>query len=129
MSASNGFKYYAYILVYVDDILIIDKTPLNFMEMIKEKFTVKPESIIEPTSYLGADLSKEHFDDGSFAWLMGSANYVGKVVKNAKKALERDGFEFNKKLSGVRYSPTHHIVQNWTHQLFAMTNKLVFIRT
>ena len=105
MSASNGFKYYAYILVYVEDILIIDKTPLSFMEMIKGKFTVKPESIIEPTSYLGADLSKVHFEDRSFAWLMGSANYVGKVVKNVKKALERDGFEFNRKLSDIRYSP------------------------
>ena len=35
MSASNVFKYYAYILVYVDNILIIDKTLLSFMIMIK----------------------------------------------------------------------------------------------
>ena len=36
---------------------------------------------------------------------MGSANYVGKVVKNVKKALEQDRFEFNRKLSDIRYSP------------------------
>ena len=105
MSARNEFKYYAYILVYVDDILIIDKTPMKFMEMINEKFKVKPESIIEPNSYLGADLSKIHYQDGSYAWLMGSANYVEKVVKNVKKTLEKYGYEYNRKLSDINYSP------------------------
>ena len=95
MSARNRFKYYAYILVYVDDIIIIDKTPMIFMEMINEKFKLKPESIIEPNSYLGADLSKIHYDDGSYAWLMGSTNYVDKVIKNIKKTLEKYGYEYN----------------------------------
>ena len=85
MSARDGFKYYAYILVYVDTILIIDKTPMRFMDMINEKFKVKPDCIAEPTSYLGADLSKVQYQDGSYAWVMGLANYVDKVVKNVKK--------------------------------------------
>ena len=105
MSAKDGFKYYAYILVYVDDILIIDKTPMRFMDMINEKFKVKPDSIAEPTSYLGADLRKVQYQDGSYAWVMGSANYVDKVVKNVKKTLEKYGFEYNRKLSDVNYSP------------------------
>ena len=82
MSARDGFKYYAYILVYVDDILIIDKTPMKVMEMINEKFKVKPDSIAEPNSYLGAYLSKVQYQDGSNAWVMGLANYVDKVVNN-----------------------------------------------
>ena len=32
ISAPNGFKYYAYILVYVDEILIIDKKSTQFYE-------------------------------------------------------------------------------------------------
>ena len=73
--------------------------------MIKEKFTVKPESIVEPTLYLGADLNKVYFNDGSFAWSMGSSNYVEKVVKNIKKTLKHDGYEFNRKISDMQYSP------------------------
>lgn len=105
MSAQDGFQYYAYILVYVDDILIIDKNPGEFMEMIKDDFTLKPESIMEPTTYLGADLCKVHYEDGSHAWLMGSASYVEKVVKNVKKILNKHGFEYNRKLSDINYSP------------------------
>ena len=33
-TAKGGFKYYAYVLVYVDDFLIIDKQPAKFMEML-----------------------------------------------------------------------------------------------
>ena len=36
---------------------------------------------------------------------MGSATYVEKVVKNVKKALEADGYQYNWKLSDVNYSP------------------------
>ena len=49
MTADNDFKYYAYILVYVNDILIIEKVPKKFMEMINEKFKVKPDSIVKPS--------------------------------------------------------------------------------
>ena len=57
MSAPNGFKYYAYILVYVDNILIIDKNPHSFMEMIKEKSTVKSNSQPVKHRLLGWSLS------------------------------------------------------------------------
>ena len=36
---------YTYILVYVDDILILDKDPRKFMSMLMENNTVKPSSI------------------------------------------------------------------------------------
>ena len=96
---ASGFKYYSYILVYVDDLLIIDKVPKKFMSMIQESFTVKPSSIEEPKSYLGADINKAYYPDGSYAWTMGSETYVKKAVKNLKKKMEKDGLEFNKKLS------------------------------
>ena len=34
-TAPNGFKYYSYILVYVDDILIVDKSPRIFMKQLE----------------------------------------------------------------------------------------------
>ena len=96
---STGNKYYSYILVYVDDLLIIDKNPRKFMSQIQDTFTVKPDSIEEPKTYLGADINKVYYPDGSYAWTMGSESYVKKVVKNVKVKMLKDGLEFNKKLS------------------------------
>ena len=36
MITSKGVEYYAYILVYVDDILIIDKNPNRFMDLLED---------------------------------------------------------------------------------------------
>ena len=101
---STGFKYYSYILVYVDDLLIIDKAPNKYMTMVQESFTVKPSSIETPTSYLGADIGKVSYPDGSYAWTMGSYSYVKRAIKNLKKRMEKDGYEFNKKLSDPNIS-------------------------
>ena len=58
MTAIDGIAYYAYILVYVDDIVIIDKnTHEQFMDLLKENYTVKPSSVGEPKVYIGADIS------------------------------------------------------------------------
>jgi hypothetical protein len=103
--APNGAKYYSYILVYVDDILIVDKDPKRFMDMLEEKYTVKPSSIGEPKVYLGADISKAYYPDGSYAWIMSSDSYVKEAVKNVKKRMKEEGGEYNKKLSDVNYSP------------------------
>ena len=103
-TSESGTKYYSYILVYVDDLLIIDKQPEKFMEQIQGKFKVKPSSIEEPKSYLGADTSKANYPDGSFAWTMGSETYIKKAIKNLKKKLEEDGLGFNKRLSDTKIS-------------------------
>ena len=55
MTDVDGFECYSYILVYVDNILLIMKYPKDDMAQIQESFTVKTSSIKEPKSYLGAD--------------------------------------------------------------------------
>ena len=81
--------------------LIIDQDPKSFMEMVKTSFTVKPSSIEQPTSYLGADIAKltDSTTGKITSWTMGSANYCSKAIKNLKAKLKDEGFEFNKKLS------------------------------
>lgn len=101
---SNGNEYYAYILVYVDDLLIIDKEPQRFMTQIQADFTVKRESIGPPDMYLGADIKKVEEGDTSF-WTMSSRSYLDKAIKNLKTKLKESGLEFNKKLSDPTYSP------------------------
>ena len=94
-----------HVLVYVDDILIIDKNPERFMNLLKENYTVKPSSIGEPKVYLGTDISKAYYSDGSYAWTMGSQSYVKEAVRNVKKQLLLHHLKFNKKLSDIKYSP------------------------
>ena len=70
------------------------------MQIFKEEYTVKPESIGEPKVYLGAGISKALYPDGSYAWLMSSSNYVREALRNIKKDLN---LQFNKKLSDPNY--------------------------
>ena len=73
---ANGDTYYAYILVYVDDILVIDEHPDKYMAMLQDSYTVRKDTVKEPEQYLGADIGKTFFDDGTYAWTMGSASYI-----------------------------------------------------
>ena len=47
-TASDSFKYYTYILVYVDDIFIFYKDLGKYMAMIEENYTINLSSIIKP---------------------------------------------------------------------------------
>ena len=49
---------------------------------------VKPGSVDEPKTYLGAGISKAFYRDGSYALLMTSNNYVREALRNIKKDLK-----------------------------------------
>ena len=76
------------------------------MNLLKENYTVKPTSIREPKVYLGADILKAYYSDGSYAWTMGSQSYVKEAIRNVKKQLLLYNLRFNKNLSDVKYSLT-----------------------
>ena len=61
---SSGSKYYEYILVYVDDILMVDKDPYKHMYNLHDNYTVKPSIIGEAKLYLGADYNKVFYPGG-----------------------------------------------------------------
>ena len=48
----DGSIYYAYILVYVDDVLIVSDTPSQYMDQLKSEYYVKPSSISPPKLYI-----------------------------------------------------------------------------
>lgn len=52
---SNGRKYYAYLFVYTDDILVTDINPYRYMFMIVDSYPVKKNSIRHPKIYLESD--------------------------------------------------------------------------
>ena len=57
------------------------------MNLLKENYTVKPSSIGEPKVYLGADILKAYYSDGSYVWTMGSQSYAKEAVHNVMKQL------------------------------------------
>ena len=109
---NQGNKYYAYILVYVDDILVIDKDPRKYMLMLQSSFKVREDTIKEPDQYLGADIGKVYFDDNTFAYTSSSESYIKNAIKNIKARMNDDGFRFNPKLSSMEYSARNPFSSN-----------------
>jgi hypothetical protein len=69
----DGVKYWAYILIYVDDILCVHHDPGTSLAQIDKYFKMKPGSIMEPTFYLGAKLKKTAMPNSVVAWGMSSS--------------------------------------------------------
>ncbi len=88
---ANGFKYYEYILCYVDDVLSISDDPKKTMLGIQDQFKLKDDKIEEPENYLGAVLAKMTMSDGSECWTMSSEKYCKAAVTNVEEKLAKSG--------------------------------------
>ena len=56
------------------------------MNLLKENFTDKSSSKREHKVYLGADVSKVFYSDGSYVWTMGLQSHAKEAIHNVKKA-------------------------------------------
>ena len=91
----------------MDDILCCGMDPRRQLESIEQRFTLKDGMIEEPTLYLGADIGKHYFPDGTMAWSMSSTKYTAKAIAAVEQELgtERCGFKCLPK--GVKTSITN----------------------
>ena len=99
----NGFKYWEYILCYVDDILVISENPNDVMTELSKVYTFKKGSIKEPDQYLGAQVVKFHIEDSEnpdkVRWAFSSDEYVINAIKTVENSLAEAGLTFcNKNL-------------------------------
>jgi hypothetical protein len=83
----DGVLYWAYILIYVDNILCVHHDPGSPLAELDEYFKMKEGSIQVSTFYLGAKLKKTVLSNGMVAWGMSSRKYVPSAVQNVKKYL------------------------------------------
>ena len=83
----NGFKYWQYMLVYVDDILHISHDPSIDMKKINEIYRLK-EGVGPPDRYLGANVEKVQLQDGSIAWSMNCVDYLKGAIENVNNMLQ-----------------------------------------
>ena len=86
---SDGHKYYAYALCYVDDILIIHHDATFCLREIDKYFKMKPGSIGDPDFYLGAKIRPTRLPNGVIAWGMSSSKYVQAAVRNVKDYVDK----------------------------------------
>jgi hypothetical protein len=76
----DGVLYWAYILIYVDDIVCVHHDPGSLLAKLDEYFKMKEGSSQVPTFYLGAKLKKTVIPNGVVAWGMSSSKYVQSAV-------------------------------------------------
>jgi len=85
----NGFEYYEYVLVYVDDILVLSHKPKQTMDALGKLYRLKEDSIGVPTRYLGSTVKQWRFDDDKtkVRWAMSSEQYVEEAIRNVELEL------------------------------------------
>ena len=95
----NGFKYYSYILCYVDDIMVIHHEARPILDLIDKYMKLKESSVGDPDIYLGAKLRKMKMPNGVLAWGISPSKYVQEAVKNCEAYLKDnypDDYELTK---------------------------------
>jgi len=87
----DGFEYYEYILVYVDDILAISHQPRSIMETIRKQYHLKEEPA-PPKQYLGAVIKQWSIPGETRpVWSMNSMNYIKEALRNLEIELAKVG--------------------------------------
>jgi hypothetical protein len=77
------------------DTLAISEDPKAIMEFLKTKYTLKNNSVAEPTVYLGAKVSKHYIAESEEPdkphWSLSAEDYVKRAVKDVETELDKAG--------------------------------------
>ena len=83
----DSFKYYSYVLLYVDDCLCICHNAEQEPHKIDKFFKMKDGLIGDPDIYLGAKVKQMELPNGVKAWALSSSKYIQEAMQNCKKYL------------------------------------------
>jgi len=85
----DNYEYYEYVLVYVDDVLVLSHQGETIMKELEQYYRLK-DGYAKPTQYLGAAVKEWTFPDDATkpCWALSSEHYVKEAVKNIEKHLE-----------------------------------------
>lgn len=108
MMKADGSKYYAYLVIYVDDVLCCHTNPTSVMTQISQDFRLK-NGIEDPTMYLGTDMKKWTFttEDGTSnaCWAMGSESYIKEAIKTCEKLMHDHTLQYTSTKRHGRKTP------------------------
>ena len=86
---SDGTKCYGYVLLYVDDALVVSENAESILRNELGRYSEqKEESIGPPDHYLGGKVWKVQVENGIYAWAFSSSQYVQTAVKNVEAYLD-----------------------------------------
>ena len=88
---SDGFEYWEYVLLYVDDVLAIGEEPQEVLRKIDKYFGLKPGSLADPSQYLGAKVRQMTMENGVMCWAMSGSQYVQEAVRNVQNEVSKLG--------------------------------------
>jgi hypothetical protein len=93
----NGDKYYEYILVYVDDLLILSHETSTIVNAIKKLYRLKDDVIGPPKTYLGEQVKQTTlpYDTSKTQWAASAEQYIKNAVTTIEQKLARDGMKLN----------------------------------
>jgi hypothetical protein len=95
----NGFEYYEYILVYIDDILVLSALPVPIMKSIQQAYCLK-EDPKPPSNYLGATIKQWSIPSETRKfWSMNCTKYIKEAVRNIEMELNKTGHSLQGKPS------------------------------
>ena len=87
----SGFRYYEYVLCYVDDVLSISHEPMKAIDSIKSVFKLKGDKAEIPTMYLGAEVELTRNENDTKCWTVSSEKYIKSAVANVEEKLAKEG--------------------------------------
>ena len=103
----DGYEYYGYVLLYVDDALVINHDGMKALMEINAHFKMKESSIGDPDTYLGCKLKEHIMPNGVSAWLQSPSKYIQEAVKNAEVYFKDEfNMPFTKKVTSP-FSPNY----------------------
>ena len=79
---NNGFAYYEYIFVYVDDLLVISERPNLIIKGIGTCYRMKEGSVTKPAMYLGAQIKEYGVSDQApqSCWSMSAEKFLKETI-------------------------------------------------
>jgi hypothetical protein len=84
---SNGFKYYVYILTYVDDCLVVSENSQIIIDTLQNEYKYCLKDVCPSLGYLGAQIGKYKFSDDKQAWYMSAQQYLQQAIESIWGAL------------------------------------------
>jgi hypothetical protein len=105
LTAPDGFTYWEYVLIYVDDLLVVSHQANEIMENISALYRLKEDPKTgkcfgKPDHYLGSTVGTCTFHaTGQQCWFMSSDEYVAEAVKNVQTKLSEVSRSLKSKVS------------------------------
>jgi hypothetical protein len=127
----DGTEYYEYVLLYVDDVLVIsENAEAVIRDEIGRHWEFKESLIEKPSIYLGGKCREVELSNGVKCWAFGSSQYVQEAVKNVETWLAKQNRSLPKKAeqpfkSG--YRPELDVTRELNHEEASYYQSLIGI--